>query len=826
MFVWLTLCLFFDCNPTKPLSAQSLGGGTAADSSDDDSVWWREMPQHQVQLPNAAGNLAGFTVTVSTTPYPSADTMAVSIRWNSTAGPSTAQRQWSLQLRPEPGEHFPPAGPLLIEFPLTVPQGATQMQWTRYAPKASFGRRYTVILLEDGRPLPDFEDKLGAPIGNLRGTSYAAIQQEVQTRAIWVLGDADEDNTETAESGTTLFDDGRLARWVSQVSDLTARPRQPGEIRQLMQLRRLTTGRSDILTVSLNELPNDWRGYQPLDWVVIHAADWRELRQSASDTAVALRHWICSGGTLIIRDATEAQVHPDSSGSTKPVPAGSTSTVNRSDAFRRTRSMVQAAASKASSQAGTIRNSWMQLANELENGLRNSTRSRSSAATGANPGGPASVQTSTGMMTKEEANRRLEFANLLLDFLAASLLRRGQAEAAEATSLESLGAGWILKVRPSQEGRPLEIMDWLLIDQLTGWRQSRLLRRGVDPIIGSPRFSQWLIPGVSQPPVYTFMGLLTLFVILVGPVFYRRTMQTGRGYLIFVIAPVLAAATTLAMIGYGVIADGFGAQARVRQLTWVDGATGNAFTRTHSTLFTGIRPRDGLQFPGDAEILLYPDSDQKTWLQHIDQRSDIRGRAFVSENVIRLSSKLMPSRQQKQFVMRRPRKDFGTIRQVDRKAEDPTQQKGLLIVSSMQYLLRSVVVRDRDGTYWFAAELPAGETVECTPMASSQASSTLGDLYRRQWLINDNMSSPSRYQNWRYIANDTSDLNQSVASEYDSGRPATLGIFEEQLRSRTQTGGGLPEGTFIGETDLTDDAVALDGAVVTDSIHYVMGDLR
>ena len=47
----------------------------------------------------------------------------------------------------------------------------------------------------------------------------------------------------------------------------------------------------------------------------------------------------------------------------------------------------------------------------------------------------------------------------------------------------------------------------------------------------------------------------------------------------FAIAPVLTVITTLSMLGYSIIADGFGSHARIRQITWVDGVTGEGVER-------------------------------------------------------------------------------------------------------------------------------------------------------------------------------------------------------------------------------------------------------
>ena len=231
----------------------------------------------------------------------------------------------------------------------------------------------------------------------------------------------------------------------------------------------------------------------------------------------------------------------------------------------------------------------------------------------------------------------------------------------EGVRAEANLAGLVIHMGKQEPDAPIEILQWAAADYLMNWRRHRLLRSGVEPILGSSRFFQWGIPGVAQPPVYTFMGLLGVFVILVGPVAYRKTAKAGRSYLMFAIAPLLAIATTLAMLVYGVVADGFGTQTRVRQITWVDGESGNGITRTRSTYFAGIRPSAGLSFPANADVTLYPDNQQRSWEARMDDRFDPRGEVIVTDETTRFTQDFLPSRQQRQFVMHQPSSFSGRL---------------------------------------------------------------------------------------------------------------------------------------------------------------------
>ena len=206
-------------------------------------------------------------------------------------------------------------------------------------------------------------------------------------------------------------------------------------------------------------------------------------------------------------------------------------------------------------------------------------------------------------------------------------------------------------------------------------RSSTTLVRGVEPMLGDSRFLQWMVPGVAQPPVYTFMGLLAAFVILVGPIAYRRTTRSGRGYLMFAIAPVLAILTTVIMFAYGILADGFGTIVRVRQISYSDGSSGDLGERVRSTYFAGIRPGDGLRFPSDAEVYPYPEFDERSWEQAAAGGRRASGRIDIDDEHQVFSKDFLPSRRQRQFVSTITKSNVGRLRLKFADGDEPLPQR-------------------------------------------------------------------------------------------------------------------------------------------------------
>lgn len=346
-------------------------------------------------------------------------------------------------------------------------------------------------------------------------------------------------------------------------------------------------------------------------------------------------------------------------------------------------------------------------------------------------------------------------------------------------------------------------------------RRSLTLRRGVEPVLGDRRFGRWLIAGVAQPPVYTFMGLLTVFVILVGPIAYRQTVRSGRGYLMFAIAPALALATTGTMLAYGIVSDGFGTLARVRQMTWIDGGSGDASERVRATYFAGLRPADGLRFPESAEVLTIRERLAGGWNR--DGSREFLGTVTAGESSLSYSPSFLASREQRQFVFHRPRHDFGSIRLRGEPGKSPRLSSGL------SFPVRELIARGHDGRYWMTASLDAGATgVLCDPLEESEAAKKLAQLYGRYRLLDASSNAGSRSSN--RFANAT-ELSQSLPNRLTLPPESSAGVFEHWLTRHLQVEGSLPESTFVAIADVSDDVLAVEEAEAVDGVRFVFGSL-
>jgi hypothetical protein len=375
---------------------------------------------------------------------------------------------------------------------------------------------------------------------------------------------------------------------------------------------------------------------------------------------------------------------------------------------------------------------------------------------------------------------------------------------------------------------PGSFEQWQTMLLASGAGTSVVLRRGFDPVMGDSRFWNWTIRGVAQPPIYAFLSLIALFMLLVGPIAYWKLRSIGRSYLMFLVAPLLAMLATAALVVYGLVADGLGTKARVREVTWLCDADGNAARYCRSTYFTGLRPVEGLRFPPEAIVEPYRADTPAAWRQRGNNEPEQAvGTIRLEPDALRLSSDFFPSRQQRQFVAFQPVEKIGGLRlRLPQGASAPEAE----LISELKLDLNDLIVRDAAGEYWSADRIEAGRTLKPIKLTETEAAKKLGEIYARQTLAPPPLmvrATPTTSG----ISPDDMTAQLVTCYPYRASVPtARAGMPEADiewwLREHLQTATRLPRESFIALADVTEDCVAAPGSKLVDSIHYVIGALR
>ena len=115
------------------------------------------------------------------------------------------------------------------------------------------------------------------------------------------------------------------------------------------------------------------------------------------------------------------------------------------------------------------------------------------------------------------------------------------------------------------------------------------------------------IPGVNAIPARTYVTILALFAVLIGPVNHIVLRRRRQQALVVLTTPLIAALFIAVLAGYVVVVEGFGVRGRVVSFTLLDQPTGQAATRAAVSLYAaGGAPSGGLRFARDVAVFPTP----------------------------------------------------------------------------------------------------------------------------------------------------------------------------------------------------------------------------
>jgi hypothetical protein len=230
----------------------------------------------------------------------------------------------------------------------------------------------------------------------------------------------------------------------------------------------------------------------------------------------------------------------------------------------------------------------------------------------------------------------------------------------------------------------------------------------------------FLIPGVGQAPVLSFLLLVTLFAVIIGPLNYMFLSRVRRLYLLLVTVPAGALLITLALFGYAVVTDGLGVRLRARSYTDLDQRTGRAVAWSRQTYYASIAPSRGLSFPDDCTV--YPILDEPDIRPGSNPPRQVL--AWSDEQNLRVG--YVHSRTQAQFMVERSTHP-GEIEEklmVKEAAGSPPRA-----TNELGWAIRYVLLRESKGGYFFAENLGAGKSQDLKPATPATAEVELEQLF-------------------------------------------------------------------------------------------------
>jgi hypothetical protein len=243
-----------------------------------------------------------------------------------------------------------------------------------------------------------------------------------------------------------------------------------------------------------------------------------------------------------------------------------------------------------------------------------------------------------------------------------------------------------------------ELWNWLLYslgDQR--WKHWKWYQRnGVSLQRENDEYWNLLIPGVGQAPVNSFLMLISLFVIVIGPVNYYYLRRRGRLYLLLVTVPAGAFVVTSGLLLYALLTDGLGVRSRIRSITEIDQRTNRIVSSSRQTYYAGLSPSSGLTFPTDVAAIP---------VDFRPQRMRSRGRRTDWRRDQRLSGGHFPSRSTVQFLVLESKEAKQSI-EIGEVASDGS----LTVTNRLGVEIAQLIVRGSNGGYFSGSSIGNGKS--------------------------------------------------------------------------------------------------------------------
>ena len=112
-----------------------------------------------------------------------------------------------------------------------------------------------------------------------------------------------------------------------------------------------------------------------------------------------------------------------------------------------------------------------------------------------------------------------------------------------------------------------------------------------------------MIPGIDGVPARTYVSILILFSLLIGPANYWWLRRRRQQVLVVLTAPFISAVFIVLLAGYALAGEGLGVHGRAVTFTMLDQVRRQASTRATVSLYAaGMAPSAGLRFGRDVAV--------------------------------------------------------------------------------------------------------------------------------------------------------------------------------------------------------------------------------
>lgn len=284
------------------------------------------------------------------------------------------------------------------------------------------------------------------------------------------------------------------------------------------------------------------------------------------------------------------------------------------------------------------------------------------------------------------------------------------------TSLSAHGMGQIVAIRDA-DPYDQNVVYWQWVFRGIGLdRLSWPDRSGVSMIHENGDYWDFMIPGFGAAPVKRFLGVICMFIIVIGPMNFYVLNRSKRLYLLPITVGVAALFTTIGMFCYAMVSDGISTRVRLRSYTHLDQRQVEPVASTYSrqSYLAAIAPSDGLVFPDHAGIYpILPYYEDRQREEEIRPRT---GKRVLGQGYLR-------SRSTTQFLVtdvQKTENSLAVVSTADGQIQEATNRIGVELTHAW--------VRDGNGKLFEAKKVADGDTLQLKEVDPKEAKQVLDKL--------------------------------------------------------------------------------------------------
>ena len=589
------------------------------------------------------------------------------------SGPAVADRRIDVEIRIR-NEWSGDTWNQLASTSIEIPEGAMQGRATIAIPQNYHWSSLVINAWEGGRPLKECSGTINP---NTTSPYSGGWGNDVASAPAFLVIDGDAPNPRVRRrlittgsqpaNDSNRLPDIRGLEIISLQEENAPPPTGPGDHVILQSLAQMP----NVEMLAPSDLPRRWIELSSFDIVFISLPDLKTMIAEHPDRWQAIRHWARGGPTLCVYGVGKSFIHlPELERLLRLQPRAESDrdhgnwTLPTSQDFRRKNSTIE--------QLRHIKQNWsgiMSAETTVEEDFEEQFDNRRV------PSSPGFMHHPWGM---------------------------GQVFAFEAEDIF-----------------PGNVSQWnWLFNSITSRKLNWTQRHGFSTQSPNQDFWNFLIPGVGLAPVNLFRVLITLFVIVIGPVNYFLLHRWKRLHLLLVTIPAGATVVTLGLFGWALFADGLGLRTRIRSFTLLDQRIGHAVCWSRQSYYAGLPPSDGLSFPADAVVYEIQPMPNPSALA--------RKRILDWDTEQRFKGGYLQSRVTAQFLVGRSRDSSAGLTI----APAANGNSPLRVKNRLGATIHHLVIHGDDDRYYWAEAIDPGEDFSASPVDLQTALQKIQPFYR------------------------------------------------------------------------------------------------